>query len=1321
MEGKTIHYRQQKNFCNKPGCRPCREGSGHGPYWYAYQVVNGRLVRTYVGKRLPADAKPEQIMPSPATNRASPPSENVPRLRLRTLGQFRLESCGEDQVWQTVSRTGWHVPQGRALLACLICAPERAATPEQVCAWLWPELAAPQAARELRRACAALKQALGAPYFLPKKHTLILAEQTQLWIDCTAFEQLLARLPTLPAQQTIARRALLTEALQLYSGNFFPEERATRCIEAKRASLHQQWLEAMLNLVDLSLDEPRSATAIKLLEQLLAADPTNEIAAQHLMFALARQQRRTEALLVYQRLATLLRATTQAIPTPETQALHQAIQQGRTIHVLPGERHELSVTSHTDIQSDMFIEQNAPVHKMVQQAALDERGETAHVPAAHGAEEATPMTSEISIGRMNQSPLVGRERELTALYQLLAQVETTRRTDTAAAAQVASQRPRARCLILMGEAGIGKTRLAEESAREAQKRGWNVLWGRVYPQERSIPYRLWTAMLRSVLSNTPNLIPQSTTYASAATYQPLHVLIPEMQERLVGAGAKTASMPLVYGAQSPELEELRLRDAIYTFLCTLSFHSPLLLVLDDIQWTDESSAQMLGYLARRMHEYPIVLLASCREKELVANRTLKDLFASMQREQVVEFLRIQPLSDEQIGALVSYLPTPAITHVQSQAAGNPFFAEELGYSLRANVPPTVTVPVDTPEEIQVLPTSITAALDYRLTRLSKDCQDLLGKAAVLGGSFDAELISEMESGNGNAAGDDEAVLILLQEALDADVLTEEGGPTHITYHFWHPLLATHLYQGLTATRRARLHLRAADTLSRIYATRESAEAAVIIPHLVRGGADPARVAHYAELAANHAYNLFAYPGAARYYRVALKHLAPALLEPLAEGSPEAPVLPTITLEQRLHLALLVERMAECARILGNFEEASHHYARALQLRAIPPREFATSAEAQLEAQIQAVLWSESAWIWRYTGNTGRARTCYERGAEVLHAAGITDGPAWGSLRLQRGSLYWQEGYHQEAFQAAQEALELFTNTPTSELSIPASEQTRIRRTLLGDPTNLGRAHNLLGIMYMIKGQFGESLKHLQQAMTINDQYEQRRESANVYCNTGHIHLIRGEYEQARHFFQRALTYAEQSEDIPVKSIVFFNLAEMAAEAQNFDEAERLYREALAMAEQMNDREYLSQWNASLGRAYQEHGNFTAATEAILRALSIARAMPNETCIGIALIALANLRLTLVEYSPNPTSPQGQRALQHAEIDLRRALGSRGLDAVTRTQARLAEAHISRLRGAFALARQQGQEVYAAARQYEIKVLQVRCQQLLDLLPDGEIC
>ncbi len=1084
MEGKTITYRQQKSFCNKPGCRTCREGNGHGPYWYAYQVVNGRTMRTYIGKVLPADAQPEQIDTSSATR---------------------------------------------------------------------------------------------------------------------------------------------------------------------------------------------------------------------------------------------LHPTAQATPAPEIQSLHQAIQPRDALSVLPLPPQEPAET-HTIRSATGIPHEQAEIERTkTQRTAFDEGGEAPRVQQTHAAEEAEPMISEFPIGRMNQSPLVGRDLELATLHQLLAQVEPTMLRGVTTAKQAAGPRPHARCLVLMGEAGIGKTRLAEESAREAQRRGWTVIWGRAYPQEQGIPYLLWTALLRSVLGNTPDLIQSSTAFTSNAAYQPLRVLLPEMQEKLVSAGMKSAQEFLTYEALLPEQEELRLRDAIYTFLTTLSLTSPLLLILDDIQWTDESSAQMLGHLARRMTEHPIVLLTTCRETELKTNRALHNLISHMQREQVVEFLHVHPLNDEQIGTLVSYLPASTISQVQSHAAGNPFFAEELGYySLRTNTTLTLPVQLDEPAEDQALPDSIAAALDYRLNRLTKDCQDLLGKAAVLGGSFHFDLILQMEAGS--AAGDEDTVVELLDEARTAGVLTEEGNAAHITYHFWHPLLANHLYNRLTAIRRARLHQRVAEVLSQTTSIHESEVAATITRHLMYGGAEPARIAHYAEIAANHAYTIFAYSEAERYYRITLTQLAPALLELHPNVSLEK--IPERTLEQRLHLALLVERMADCARILGNFKDALNLYTHVQQLRTQPPRIFATPAEEHLEAQIQAMLWTEIAWIWRYTADTATARTCNVRGEEVLHAAGITDGPAWASLRHQRASLYWQEGYHQEALQAAQQALELFTtslNAPaTEQMNLPASEQTRIRRTLLGDPTNPGRVHNFLGVISMVMGQFSQALEHLQQALVINDQYERRRESANVYCNTGHIHLLRGEYAQAQEFFQRALTYAEQSKDSPVKSITLCNLAEMAAEAQRFDEAEQLYGESLALAAQMNDREYLSTWHTLLGRTYQEHGKFKEAAIAILRALSIGRAMPNQTCIGIALIALVNLRLVLVEHAQNATSTDGQRALRHAETDLCRALSLRGLDAETRTRAQLAGARIALLQGDFVLARQRGQEAYTAAQQYELKPLQVRCQHMLASLPEQSI-
>ncbi len=1317
MNGNSITYRQQHSFCSKPSCRKCRDGIGHGPYWYAYQVIGGRTVRTYIGKTLPDGVQVEPAVDTSTSPIDGPPPDTL-MFRLTTLGLLRLESRGEGEDWQVVTEGGWRLPQARALLVCLVCAPERRLSQQQACELLWPALDVKSAAQNLRRACTALGQLPGQIF---NKHTgniLVLPDQARLQVDCETFEDLLIQAHTLPAGQRSERIALLEQAIKLYGGDFFPEERAIQWAQARRQTLRRQWISATLELVDLYLDEQRATVAIDLLDRLIAAEPSNEAAVQRLMFLLARQQRRVEAVQAYQRLATLLDTTHQAAPSPETLSLFHAIQQGREEFFRPlAAASNPAEISDASEEAEMRAKHTGEGQRETQPAP--DEGRT--LPAGHGERQ---ESIEVPIGRMNQSPLVGRDPEVATLYHVLERIEAMQgaqhsgESSTRRLLQSTPRTPRAQCVIFMGELGIGKTRLAEEGAREARRRGWTVIWSQAYAQEQGIPYGLWIAALRNVLAYTPDLARKATEIASSALYQPLHVLVPEMQEALVKAGAKEV---LAYDALLPEQEELRLREAVYAFLTNLSLASPLLLVLDDIQWADNSSAQMLGYLTRRVTDHPIVILATCRETELPANSVLSGLIAHMQREQVVEVIHVQPLSDEQIGALVSYLPEPAISHIQSRAGGNPFFAEELAYSLRTSSALGEQSVLNAQE--QFLPGTIAAVLDRRLNRLSKECRELVSKAAVLGGSFDLDLISALAS-NGPVV-DNDAVLDLLDEALRSGILAEEGGGAHITFHFWHPLLASHLYNGLSATRRARLHRKIAEELQRLYPSRESEEAATIVRHLVLGGAEPARIARFAELAAHRAHSLFAYSEAENYYRLALSHLAPNLMDLPDTVPAEQELLPDAPLEHRLHLAFLSERLAECARVRGNFKDAPTFYLRAIQLRTRPPSAFATPAEERQEAQIQAILWSEIAWIWRFTGDTAAARDCNNRGEEVLRKAGISDGPAWGCLRHQQASLYWHEGYHQEALLASHQALNLFaaclaqsSSANAEQPAIPANRQTRAMRTLLGDPVDLGRAHAFLGIIYTALGQLSEALKHLHEALAIYEQHNRRREAAHVCCNIGHVHLLRAEYAQARPFFQRPLSYVEQSGDI-LKSVLLYNMGELAAADHRLDEAEKFYREGLALVEQVNDREYLSNWSAILGGVFQEQGRFKEAAEAILRALSIGRAIPrNQPCIGFALVALANLRCALVEKEQAAASERRRRALLHAQTDLQRALSLRGLDAEKRTQALLAQAQVSRLLGNPSLARQQALQARADAQKYELRALQARCLRLLELLPEA---
>ena len=265
-------------------------------------------------------------------------------------------------------------------------------------------------------------------------------------------------------------------------------------------------------------------------------------------------------------------------------------------------------------------------------------------------------------------------------------------------------------------------------------------------------------------------------------------------------------------------------------------------------------------------------------------------------------------------------------HIQTRAAGNPFFAEELARGVEAqhfapgrrDASPSHPMIGRLPS---TLPDTISAVLDLRMGRISSACQRLLTRAAVLGGSFEFNTIRSMEAGGQDA--DEDTILDLLEEALQAGMITDEGSGTRITYHFWHPLFVSYLYDRLSAGRRASLHRRAAEALRHMYQGREEEGAAAIAHHLVHGGADASQIAHFAEMAGDRAYALSAYPEAVQYYTLAVEHIG--MLPANARA------------EEHLHLAHLLERLGECTRVQGNYPAARNYFEQALEVHnQIPP-------------------------------------------------------------------------------------------------------------------------------------------------------------------------------------------------------------------------------------------------------------------------------------------------------------------------------------------------------------------------------------------------
>src|SRR5438270_1577786 len=324
MDGK-VTYHQQVSYCGKPRCRRCREGIGHGPYWYAYKVVDGRTIRTYIGKVLPPDIQASldgvQESPIPPTTTSD---LKIATIRIYTLGQFRLERR-DGLDWQTVTDAAWQHQRVRSLLGCLLSSPRRKLGREQLMDAIWPELDVETAAGRLDRAVYSLRQLFepergrlaASPLLLTEREVLVLADQSQVWIDADAFERLLnqARNTDDPGE----KKRLLEEAATVYGGDFLPEERKIELTITRREFLQRNWIGLLLELADLRAVRSVNS-AIDPLDRILAVDSTNEAAVQRLIKLLAQLDRRGEALRVYKRLAAILLQEYHIAPLRETRA-----------------------------------------------------------------------------------------------------------------------------------------------------------------------------------------------------------------------------------------------------------------------------------------------------------------------------------------------------------------------------------------------------------------------------------------------------------------------------------------------------------------------------------------------------------------------------------------------------------------------------------------------------------------------------------------------------------------------------------------------------------------------------------------------------------------------------------------------------------------------------------------------------------------------------------------------------------------------------------------------------------------------------------------
>jgi ATP/maltotriose-dependent transcriptional regulator MalT len=439
----------------------------------------------------------------------------------------------------------------------------------------------------------------------------------------------------------------------------------------------------------------------------------------------------------------------------------------------------------------------------------------------------------------NENPLIGRSAELAAIEQVL----DAGRTGPAPVA-------------ISGEPGIGKTRLLAELAARADADRRLVLEGAAAEIDQRAPFAAIVDALDDYLAS---LNPRSLSPLAADEHAELARVFPSVE---AGAAAATAEAPA-------EGERFRAHRAVRSLLELLAARSPVVLVVDDLHWADEASAELLAYLVRRPPRGPVVLALAHRPQ---LPEPLAAALAEAEREGRLTWLQPSPLSRAEAGELLTGLPglnAEGEEALHRASGGNPLYLRELS---RAGAAPAAEIG---PGALDEVPAAVSAAIATELAALSDEELALVRAASALGDTFELDVAAE-------TAGIERAAATRHIDALLADDLVRDTSVPR-TFAFRHPIVRQAVYELCPVGRRLEAHAAAADVLA---ARGVTAAARARHVELSAAHADDAAIGVLKEAARDAASRA---PGAAAHWYAAALRLLPdeparqfPLLVPMAQ-------------------------------------------------------------------------------------------------------------------------------------------------------------------------------------------------------------------------------------------------------------------------------------------------------------------------------------------------------------------------------------------------------------------------------------------------------
>ncbi len=760
---------------------------------------------------------------------------------------------------------------------------------------------------------------------------------------------------------------------------------------------------------------------------------------------------------------------------------------------------------------------------------------------------------------------VGRKKELNHLKEKLKQVK----------------KEGVETVLIEGKAGIGKTSLVTKLIPFTEELGFNFLSG-TCQSETSDPY-----------------LPFKEAFSEY------------MEEGSSGQGGG-AGMAFMGAGQGQKAEDKKMFDAKKkeTFYETTNYvkeiaeKDPLVIFLDDLQWVDKATLDILSYMNEKLEEDPVFFIGTYRPEDISEDHHLTEMMHRLGRRNSYEKIELEPLSYENTREIVQGvlgkedIPLDFIKQVHDKTEGNPLFIKE---SIRQMLDDGIIDPEEDkyPERGDDISFSemVQNVIERRVNRLDDETIKIIEMGSIIGGEIPFDILSK-------TADMDEIDILDHIDMLIGNQLWEED-PNQEAFYFSHELIEETVYGRIKGLKKKLLHKKVAKNIEELYGDQIENWYSDLARHY-EGGEEYSEALDYYLKAGEKAESVYANEDAIEMYEKALD---------LTDEVPDSDL-------DRLNI---IEKIAEAYSLLGKYEKARQSLERGLDrteeeekeqrlYRKIADtfykrndyeealRHIEKGLEKGEENTEVCKMLSIKGWTYLQRGKLDKAREIFEEEKDI--AEKVADQAAIGQVYHDLGTVFFQTGSYEEGIEKLQEAIEI-------------REENDIKRELM-------KSLNNIGIAYSDKGDWDNAEKYYERSLQVSEEMGDKSGVSTTLNNMAIVHSKKGDIEKSIERYKKCLEMNKKIEDRQGKAISLGNLGEMNLMKGDLEQAEDQIKKSKEIQEKIDDKPGIQVNLTNLGALNQMKGNLDKAEEYYDRSLEKAREIGSKRSETISLQSLGEL-------------------------------------------------------------------------------------------------